>query len=301
MKNNRLFLFAAYNKQEYISDTLIDYLNFLSRYGDIVLCFDSDVSKTELNKLKNIKNILYVLAGRHGEYDFGSYKRTYQYAYDTKLLNKYDWCYFVNDSVYCLNMPEYLLKDIESKGADLVGMVKYRDCQTPEHIQSWFMGISKKIANAEFMHDFINGISRQQKKIDIILKYEIMFSRIIINQGFKMASFVPHAHNTTTVYKNPYALLNYGVPFIKKKAVQYMRDINRAVLYASGENIVDNIKKDIVQNKIQIIPNTYYRAYKLSVFGIPVFKKMKAFDNFATKGYLFGIPIYKSVIEACGV
>ena len=49
----RLFLFAAYNKGAEISQTLIDYLNFLSPLGDIVLCFDSDVSKSELKKLNS--------------------------------------------------------------------------------------------------------------------------------------------------------------------------------------------------------------------------------------------------------
>lgn len=291
----RLFLFAAYNKQNQISDTLIDYLNFISPLGDIVLCFDCDVSQNELKKLKKIKNILHIEFKRHGEYDFGSYKRAYQYAYDKRLLNKYDWVYFVNDSVYCLNLPEHLLTDIESRGDDLIGMVKYKDCQTPEYMQSWFMGISKKIANANFMNDFIKNISKQTNKTDIVLKYEIMFSRIIINHGFKISAVVQNAHDTTIVYKNPYALLNDDVPFIKKKAIQYIGNVNRLVLYAQSTKVVDNIKKDIADNNIKIVSDKYTRVYRLSVFGIPMIEKKLTKDKRSTKYYLFGLPICKTI------
>ena len=45
--------------------------------------------KNYLKKLKTIKNILHAIATRHGEYDFGSYKRGFQYARDKKILNNY--------------------------------------------------------------------------------------------------------------------------------------------------------------------------------------------------------------------
>ena len=293
----RLFLFAAYNKGQEISQTLIDYLNFVSKLGDIVLCFDSDVSKTELRKLSNISNILHVFAERHGEYDFGSYKRAYQWAEHNKLLSKYDYIYLVNDSVYCLRLSEYLLQNIESTKDDLIGMVKYADCQTPEHMQSWFMGISKKVATADFMSEFMGNITKQNSKINIVLKYEIMFSRIIINHGFKMSAIIGKAHDTTTVYKKPYVVLNEGVPFVKKKSIQYIVDINRLNLYADSVDVVNNIKTDVIKNGIKIKPNKYACVYKLSVFGVPVFKKLMSHDTKATKGFIFGIPVYKTVDE----
>ena len=293
----RLFLFAAYNKGKEISQTLIDYLNFVSKLGDIVLCFDCDVSKSELTKLKDIPNILYISNVRHGEYDFGSYKRAYKWAEDKKLLSKYDYTYLVNDSVYCLRLPEYMLNKLESTKDDLIGMLKYADCQTPEHIQSWFMGISKKVATAKFMSEFMHGITKQDTKINIILRYEIMFSRVIINHGFNMSALVPNAHDTTIVYKNPYAVLNDGVPFVKKKSIQYIGDINRLVLYSENDEIAENIKKDVEANGIKIKPSRYTRFYLLSVFGIPVFKKLISNDKRAIKGYLFGIPLYKKINE----
>ena len=292
----RLFLFAAYNKGAEISQTLIDYLNFLSPLGDIVLCFDSDVSKSELKKLNSIKNILHISSVRHGEYDFGSYKRAYSWAQKNKLLSKYDWTYLVNDSVYCLRFPEYILSGLESENKDLIGMVKYKDFQTPEHVQSWFMGISAKVANSEFMSEFMNNISKEKTKENIVLKYEVMFSRVILNRGFKMATMVPEAHDTTIVYKNPYALLNEGVPFVKKKSIRHIMNINRLFLYSDSEIIARNIKAAVEKNGTKINSDRYICIYKLTVLGIPVFKKIATYDMRAYKGVLFGIPLYKAVI-----
>lgn len=292
----RLFLFAAYNKGAEISQTLIDYLTFLSPLGDIVLCFDSDVSKSELKKLNSIKNILHILSVRHGEYDFGSYKRAFSWAQKNKLLSKYDWTYLVNDSVYCLRLPEYILSDLESEKKDLIGMVKYKDFQTPEHVQSWFMGISAKVANSEFMSEFMNNISKEKNKENIVLKYEVMFSRVILNRGFQMVTLVPDAHNTTIVYKNPYSLLNDGAPFVKKKSIQHIMNINRLFLYSDSESVTNHIKADVEKNGIKINSDRYICIYKLAVFGIPVFKKIATYDMRAYKGVFLGIPLYKAVI-----
>ncbi|MBO7508698.1 MAG: hypothetical protein J6T57_00250 [Alphaproteobacteria bacterium] len=294
---NRLFLFAAYNKNDKISKTLLDYLELISKLGDIILCFDSDVSKAELKKLGNISHILHVSGVRHGEYDFGSYKRAYQYAASNKLLAKYEYIYLVNDSVYCLNLPEYLLTDLEQTKNDLLGMVKYADAQTPEYMQSWFLGITSRVATADFMAEFMNNITRQTNKNDIVLKYEIMFSRIIVNHGFKMSATIPWAHDTTIVYKNPYSVLNGNVPFVKKKAIRYIGDLNRLALYAASDKIVKNIIDDVTTQGIQMETNRYRCAYKLAVFGLPVFRRMLDYNDRVAKGYLFGVRVYKSIRE----
>ena len=72
MKTKRLFLFAAYHPKNIVDDALVYYVKSLSKFGDVVLCMDSDCPTSEMNKLK--KYTLHTIATRHGEYDFGSYK-----------------------------------------------------------------------------------------------------------------------------------------------------------------------------------------------------------------------------------
>ncbi|MCQ2562785.1 MAG: hypothetical protein MJ158_04195, partial [Alphaproteobacteria bacterium] len=91
--SKRLFLFAGYDKNAIIDDALIYYVQALSMIGDVIFVGDSAFSGKELNKIK--PHTIYAAGKRHGEYDFGSYKRAYQYANDHKLFRNYDYIYMV--------------------------------------------------------------------------------------------------------------------------------------------------------------------------------------------------------------
>ena len=87
----RLFLFAAFDKDNIVDDTLIYYIKALSKFGDIVFVMDNNLSTAEIQKISKIPNVLYTNATKHGEYDFGSYKRGYIWAQDI-----WNFRYFLN-------------------------------------------------------------------------------------------------------------------------------------------------------------------------------------------------------------
>ena len=209
----RLFLFASYDKQGVIDDTVLHYLRCLSGYGDIVFVMDNIAPNAELNKLNDIPNVLYKLAERHGEYDFGSYKRGFQWAQKNKILSKYDWVYLVNDSVYGpLFDIKKILENLESSGADLVGMIDFKNKFTPVQVQSWFVGLSRKVANASFISNFMKNIRPQTDKQLIVLKYEVGLSQMILRRGYKMATFISGENGDLIhrVYDKPLELLKEG-------------------------------------------------------------------------------------------
>ena len=139
----RLFLFAGYDADGIIDDSLILYVGALSKLGDVVLCMDSDCNKSQVAKLKPF--VLYAAAQRHGEYDFGSYKRAYVWARDNLDLSKYDFVYMVNDSVYGPLFPlKPYFEKMESQNTDAFGLVKNTKASHP-HIQSWFIGMRKSV------------------------------------------------------------------------------------------------------------------------------------------------------------
>ena len=74
----RLFLFAFYDPQGVVGEAALRYLEALQPLGDIVLATDCDLQPGEAEKLAPW--VLSFTAARHGEYDFGSYKRAYQQA-----------------------------------------------------------------------------------------------------------------------------------------------------------------------------------------------------------------------------
>ena len=88
----RLFLFAFYDPQGIVGEAALRYLEALRGLGDIVLATDCDLLPGEAEKLAPL--VVSYQAARHGEYDFGSYKRAFRQA----DLSGYDVVYLVNDS-----------------------------------------------------------------------------------------------------------------------------------------------------------------------------------------------------------
>ena len=74
----RLFLFAFYDPQGVVGEALLRYLEALHALGDIVLATDCALQPGEADKWT--RWVVSSSASRHGEYDFGSYKRAFRQA-----------------------------------------------------------------------------------------------------------------------------------------------------------------------------------------------------------------------------
>lgn len=273
--SKRLFIFAGYDKDCIVDKTLLHYLKSLSELGDIIFTMDCNLPDTEVCKIKSIKNILSVTAVNHGEYDFGSYKRGFQYAKKNKLLDKYDWIYFVNDSVYGpLFDIKNILEDLESRGVDLIGMTDFQNKPTPLQVQSWFVGISQRVANEQFLSDFMNNVTHEVAKQLIILKYEVGLSQTILKHGYKMATFISgqDGERSHDMYQQPIEMLKRGIPFVKKTALEALGGLQFLYPYTTAQ-IVDDIYKHAVRNKIPLTLATenakYKKCFRLTLFSIP--------------------------------
>lgn len=301
MQNKRLFLFAGYDKDGIVDKTLIHYLRSLSALGDTILIMDCDTSDTELKKLANIPNILHISAARHGEYDFGSYKRAYQYADEHKLLNQYDWIYLVNDSVYG---PLYdikpILQDLESRGADFIGMTDFENKWTPIQIQSWFVGMSQKLACEKFIANFMAGVTHQIEKQLIVLKYEVGLSQLVLRHGYKMATLVcgENGDVTHSMYHEPLKMLKAGIPFVKKNGLENLGGLQYLYSWAS-DGLVDDIYRHATRTGLRFIRISEYdkvfRATFLSVPLITIYRQLhEGSHQICYKYYLFDfIPVGK--------
>ncbi|MCQ2581726.1 MAG: hypothetical protein MJ170_01965 [Alphaproteobacteria bacterium] len=278
--SKRLFIFAGYDKDGIIDDTLVYYLTELSKLGDIVLVMDCDVNDT--TKLQRIKNILHTELARHNQYDFGSYKRGYMWAYNNKVLDKYDWVYLVNDSVYGpLWDIKPILTKLESSKKDLIGMTSYESAENPIHIQSWFVGMSKKLALKSFIKDFFMSVIHQQYKHGVILHYEVRLSRIILQNGYEMCAY---HHNSIEgkhdVYQNPIELLKNNFPFLKKAAISALKNIEFLYQFSIETDFIQKIQQYIIRtnkNMTDLLAPycdelIYKTIYQIKLFGIPLLK-----------------------------
>ena len=284
----RLFLFAGYDRDGIVDETLTYYLNELSKLGDIVFVMDNDTNDAELKKIKQIPNVLYAHAQRHNEYDFGSYKRAYIWARDNNILKNYDWIYLVNDSVLGpLFDIEPILKDLESHGADLTGIVSYQEKVIANHIQSWFVGLSQRVATEKFFDEFICSVKHENSKPMICAKYEIQLSQRIVQHGYKFyARFDTEKYlseNCHLMYHEPLQALKLGIPFIKKQIAPKI--INNFLLcqYIDSDETLNAFKR--YSEKIPPIPRKkllYKPIFRLRIFGLQIIKIYKIADTFGS-------------------
>lgn len=305
MYNKRLFIFAGYDKDRIVDVTLLHYLKALSLVGDIIFVMDNHLSTDELKKITSIPNIIYTLAIRHGEYDFGSYKRGYKYAYDNNLLSKYDWVYFVNDSVYGpLFDLEYILLKLENSNSSFTGLVSNKDEMHPMHIQSWFVGMRSFVICEKWFVAWMNQITRLNDKDDIIWRYECGLSQIMLHHGKK---FFAISDDGASLYWQPMKLVfEKNIPFIKKTGIEHIKNINVLKTY-----IADNFFDDILKHASRLhvsyfnnITNKYERSFRLTLFGFPivVIQKRILEEQIEYKLYLLDkIPVikiwYKKIVD----
>ena len=264
-KNKRLFIFAAYDKYSLVDDALLYYLRALSKLGDIVFTMDNNVASSELHKVKKIPNILKAMAHRHGEYDFGSYKRGYQFAISNNILKNYDFIYFVNDSVYGPTFDlEPILTEMELKNtAGAFGMIGVQNTESkqyshPDHVQSWFIGIDTKICTQQWFSDFIHSVSHQESKDQVVWKYEIGLSRLLNSHDI----FIDKVEKEIVgfeIYRHPIK----SIPFIKKLSIENIRDMKHVLSTVPTElryAMICSIKR------LKLYGKTFQSIWKVKIF-----------------------------------
>ena len=281
-KIKRLFLFAGYDKNGIINDALVMYVNALNKFGDTIVCMDSTCPDNELKKLKNIT--LHAMAVRHGEYDFGSYKRAYNWACENLDIKKYDFVYLINDSVYgpLFDLAPYFEK-MESGNLDAFGMVKNPHHTSP-HIQSWFIGMRKSVFTSAWFNDLLQSVRHHDDKGSVTILYEHGFTKRLIENNLSWDAL--YSAPGRSIYNQIKKFYKQKMPFIKKLAFsRHYGALGRQLSYilrhtdASIRDIImrcatqtygyEYIHQTLTRNPIKILyRNTKYLIHKLRTDGI---------------------------------
>ncbi len=252
-KPKRLFLIAGYDAPGVVDASLIHLVKSLNQFGDIALFMDSNVSDMELAKLSPY--VLYAAATKHGEYDFGSYRRAYTYARDAKILDNYDFLYLVNDSVYGpLFDLSPLITEMESYNTDAFGPVAKQHKIKP-HIQSWFIGCRPSVFKSKWFDEFMLSVTKQPDKGMITKLYEKGFTKNLNERGLSWRAFL-YVKNRE-VYNNVKKLYRRGLPFLKKAAIpRHHGAIGRQILYILN-NVTPHVRDAIMENATRTWGNEY--------------------------------------------
>ena len=228
LQKKYIAIFAHYDKHDIVDDYVLYYLENLKLIANkIIFVSDNNLPEIEQNKLKNLCHI--IIAQKHGEYDFGSYKRGLEEAY--KLSDEFDSIIIANDSCYGPLKPlDNIFKSMEYSDCDFWGLTVNQEQYLP-HLQSYFLVFNNKIINSDVFKSFFRNVKHEDNKQNIIENYEIALTSEFVNQGFKMDSFIKKIFedNPTIHVESSDFLIKNNFPFFKVSLVKKNRSVRRNI------------------------------------------------------------------------
>lgn len=244
---HRAAIYAAYDRHDFDKADLL-YLRALRRVSKtIVFVMDNECSQEKCSWLVDQGYCDFVIAGRHGEYDFGSYKKGWFLLKKRGLLSNLDELIMCNDSCYApLVHFEKMFQRMQLSSCDYWGVVGNR--QLSYHVQSFFLVFRSAVISSDIFNKFIESIESQNSVLDVIMKYEIGLSRSLRENGFISDVYIQYPQDNRypvsvvgreinlTVF--PIWLMEQGSPLVKKKAF-YEQESNME----GGDELLHAVKK----------------------------------------------------------
>ena len=156
----RYAVFAGYSADGSVAPYVLRYLSGLKAVTDgIVYITDSPLSPEAQKQVAP-----YVIHGeyqRHGEYDWGSYKRGYNWLKAKNLLRHADELIFANDSAYApLQTFRPMFNQMRSR-SELDFWGNTQNQRFNPHLQSYFLVFRRPVIISKSFAAFLNGVKAQ--------------------------------------------------------------------------------------------------------------------------------------------
>lgn len=213
--HKRACLFASFTGNGKVSSSTLDFLRQLRQFNDYII-YVAD-SKALPDTIKSICEYAdCVIIKRHEEYDFGSYKRAFEFLNSKGILDKIDSLLICNDSIDFVGCTEDLKEIFDTATlSDAYAMCKatygfgnrikrhkYEWTKNP-HLQSYFLVLSKNVFRANYFKSFISSVKHLKNKTQIIKEYEMGVSELLRANNVKLDSYYPYDETNIV---NPYAI-----------------------------------------------------------------------------------------------
>ena len=219
IKGKNTAIFAAYSADGYIPHYVITYLRALKEVApNIVYVTDNPLSLKAVHKLAPY--VTHIEAMRHGEYDWGSYKRGFNWLKEKGYAEQAANLILANDSVVLI-APS--LKPIFAKmagTADFWGITANEDYQY--HLQSYFLVFEPKVFLYPAFEDYLNAVTKQPDGLTVAVRYEVPFTKFLEDRGFTHKAYIPYEDLADLPLndKNCYPLTmlaKHHAPFLKMR------------------------------------------------------------------------------------
>ncbi len=181
-------IFAAYSSDGTISDYVVSYLKRLKEVSpNIIYITDNPISKQEIRKIKPF--ISHLIAYRHQEYDWGSYKRGFNFLKQNPNFNYKGELILANDSTIAIH-PSFkpILNDFENKNVDFYGITANQD--GTYHIQSYFMIFNPNVYSSKEFSNYLNNVTHQKDGLSVAYTYEVPFTQYLSQLGYTHSTYI---------------------------------------------------------------------------------------------------------------
>jgi len=231
----RIAIFSHYDKHDIIDDYVVYFLTQLKKVCDeIIFVTDTNISVKDCVKIDGlVKN---KIIGRHGEYDFGSYKRGFLSIQDPE---EFDEIIFCNDSCYGPLYPiTEMFYEMVNRSCDFWGATqnyfgykreeisRYKLVKNQAHIQSYFFVLRKKVFTSTQFVDFIKSVKKETDKRDVIINYEIALTKLL-SRNFSYDSYIPLSKSNpdVTLFSWKSLILKQRFPFLKIRTAKISTNV----------------------------------------------------------------------------
>lgn len=223
-RSNYVAIFAFFNEEGKVLPYVEYYLSALSQHATIIFVSDNYLPDEEINKVKPF--IHAAICQRHGEYDFGSYKRGIQYARENGLLVNNQALILCNDScIGPLHDISHTFDVMNKRKADFWGITS--NAFMKPHLQTYFLFFNRQVFDSPVFINFFNSIEKKNTVKDVVISYEIPLTGLLSSNGFKWSSYItatpfkpnPIQKKTEGPEIRPLFMLQNGSPFIKRKSL----------------------------------------------------------------------------------
>jgi len=231
----RCFLFAAYYSNNKVDKADLYHLEQLSRLGDIYYFVDSDYfSPREVLKIQHMTK--YVGWEKHGEYDFGSWKRLFAKIEDDAF--QYDEIFLVNNSCYLVGDLSPTLSAFSASEAEFFAPCIIDDNYVGQSLHyedyfhrfsayhdnamfsSIFIGFKKSLAQQPYIRNFFSSVKKQYDRLQVCITYERGLTRTILRNKVQYHVAHPFVLKNSYIYsRDSFTLVRDGFPYLKRKVL----------------------------------------------------------------------------------
>lgn len=230
----RLLIYVHYNPQGLLSSHVLYTLKEIgSLFERVVFISNSIIPEDQKNSL--LKWVDTFTERENKGFDFSAWRDAI-HTEGWKQIESYDCLTLMNDSCFgpLFNLQP-IFEEMDQRDNDYWGITEHTHFKTdtfpfginiPRHLQSYFMCFKRSVTQSQAFREFWKEIKNQQKRQDVIDKYEIGLSECLIKENLTFEAYIKpelssEKLNNSAAFLCPDHMIKKKSPFLKVKSFFY--------------------------------------------------------------------------------